>query len=74
MKLSSVIDQYGDLDVIAVIPNSDRMLSPAEIREIIGKEPYSIIKKMKSKYKLDYEEKVIPKSLLYKEYGLKEVI
>lgn len=74
MKLSSVIDRYGDLDVIAVIPNSDRMLSPAEIREIIGKEPYSIIRKMKAKYKLDYEEKVIPKSLLLKEYGLKEVI
>lgn len=71
MKLSELIKEYGDIDVVGVIPHQDRMLSPKEVKDITGKEPYQIIRRLKAKHKLSYDEKIISESILREEYGLK---
>ena len=72
MKLSEMLKTYGDIEVLAVIPSQDRMLSPSEIKAITGKEPYAIIRRLKAKHKLGYTEKIISESILREEYGLKK--
>lgn len=79
MTVQEILDTYGNI----VIPNriliqlgikeEDVMLNAEEVKEKIhSSQPYVVIDRLKKKYGFSYPEKRISKSILAKEYGLKE--
>lgn len=77
MKVSDIITMFGDVD----IPNKylidlglieeDRLIDAKEVKKLTGiKNPYAVINKLKATYKLGYDEKRIPLSVIKKHYHL----
>lgn len=79
MTVQEILDTYGNI----VIPNriliqlgikeEDMMLNAEEVKKLVhSSQPYVVIDRLKKKYGFSYPEKRISKSILAKEYGLKE--
>ena len=79
MTVQEILDTYGNI----VIPNriliqlgikeEDVMLNAEEVKEKVHtSQPYAVIDRLKKQYGFSYPEKRISKSILAKEYGLKE--
>ena len=79
MTVQEILDTYGNI----VIPNriliqlgikeEDVMLNAEEVKMLThSSQPYVVIERLKKKYGFSYPEKRISKSILAKEYGLKE--
>ena len=79
MTVQEILDTYGNV----VIPNriliqlgikeEDVMLNAEEVKMLThSSQPYVVIDRLKKKYGFSYPEKRISKSILAKEYGLKE--
>jgi len=79
MTVQEILDTYGNI----VIPNriliqlgikeEDVMLNAEEVKMLThSSQPYVVIDRLKKKYGFSYPEKRISKSILAKEYGLKE--
>ena len=79
MTVQEILDTYGNI----VIPNriliqlgikeEDVMLNAEEVKKLThSSQPYVVIDRLKKKYGFSYPEKRISKSILAKEYGLKE--
>ena len=79
MKVQEILDTYGNI----VIPNriliqlgikeEDVMLNAEEVKKLVhSSQPYVVIDRLKKQYGFSYPEKRISKSILAKEYGLKE--
>ena len=79
MTVQEILDTYGNV----VIPNriliqlgikeEDVMLNAEEVKMLThSSQPYVVIERLKKKYGFSYPEKRISKSILAKEYGLKE--
>ena len=79
MKVQEILDTYGNI----VIPNriliqlgikeEDVMLNAEEVKKKVHtSQPYAVIDRLKKQYGFSYPEKRISKSILAKEYGLKE--
>lgn len=79
MTVQEILDTYGNI----VIPNriliqlgikeEDVMLNAEEVKKLVhSSQPYVVIDRLKKKYGFSYPEKRISKSILAKEYGLKE--
>lgn len=79
MTVQEILDTYGNI----VIPNriliqlgikeEDVMLNAEEVKTLThSSQPYVVIDRLKKKYGFSYPEKRISKSILAKEYGLKE--
>ena len=79
MTVQEISDTYGNI----VIPNriliqlgikeEDVMLNAEEVKMLThSSQPYVVIDRLKKKYGFSYPEKRISKSILAKEYGLKE--
>ena len=79
MTVQEILDTYGNI----VIPNriliqlgikeEDVMLNAEEVKKLVhSSQPYVVIDRLKKKYGFSYPEKRISKSILSKEYGLKE--
>ena len=79
MKVQEILDTYGNI----VIPNriliqlgikeEDVMLNAEEVKKKVHtSQPYAVIDRLKKQYGFSYPEKRISKSILSKEYGLKE--
>lgn len=79
MTVQEILDTYGNI----VIPNriliqlgikeEDVLLNAEEVKKFIrSSQPYVVIDRLKKEYGFSYPEKRISKSILVKEYGLKE--
>lgn len=79
MTVQEILDTYGNI----VIPNriliqlgikeEDVMLNAEEVKKKVHtSQPYAVIDRLKKQYGFSYPEKRISKSILAKEYGLKE--
>ena len=79
MTVQEILDTYGNI----VIPNriliqlgikeEDVMLNAEEVKMLThSSQPYAVIDRLKKQYGFSYPEKRISKSILSKEYGLKE--
>lgn len=78
MKVSEIMSEIGNID----IPDSvliglglierDHLIGPDEVSSLTGiKDGYAVIRKLKAKYRLSYDEAKIPLSILKKHYHLK---
>lgn len=79
MTVQEILDTYGNIvipDNILIqlgIKEEDVMLNAEEVKEKTHfSQPYVVIDRLKKKYGFSYPEKRISKSILAKEYGLKE--
>ncbi|MEG0366078.1 MAG: hypothetical protein RR585_04530 [Coprobacillus sp.] len=81
LTLKDLVEEYADMplndDVIRLFgivepKEQDCTLRIQEVQKILGVTTGSvIIKKLKHKYQLNYDEPVIPASIIAKEYGMK---
>ena len=80
MLMSEVLKEYGDFNLSDTVlaqmgiekPKSiDVMLDYKQVRALVKGNPYSIIGRLKSKYRCDYEEMLIPLLMLCDHYHLK---
>ena len=79
MKVHDIYESYGNVeipDAILIqlgIKEEDVMLNAEEVKMLThSSQPYVVIDRLKKKYGFSYPEKRISKSILSKEYGLKE--
>ena len=79
MTVQEILDTYGNI----VIPNriliqlgikeEDVLLNAEEVKKFTRfSQPYVVIERLKKQYGFSYPEKRISKSILAKDYGLKE--
>lgn len=77
MKVSEILKTVGDAD----IPDSvliglglierDHLIGPDEVSSLTGiRDGYTVIRKLKAKYRLSYDEARIPLSIVKKHYHL----
>lgn len=81
LTIKNLVEEYADMplneDVIRLFgiaepKEQDCTLRIQEVQKILGVTTGSlIIKKLKHKYQLSYDEPVIPASIVAKEYGMK---
>lgn len=81
LTIRNLIEEYSDLplneDVVCLFgivepKEIDCTLRISEVQKILGVTTGSlIIKKLKHKYQLNYDEPIIPASIVAKEYGMK---
>ena len=79
MKVHDIYESYGNVeipDAILIrlgIKEEDVMLNAEEVKKKVHtSQPYAVIDRLKKQYGFSYPEKRISKSILAKEYGLKE--
>ena len=77
VKASDIITMFGDVDIpnkylIAIgLIEDDHLIGPDEVSSITGiKDGYAVIRKLKAKYNLNYDEARIPLSIVKKHYHL----
>lgn len=81
LTIKSLVEEYADMPLnedtlrlfgIAEPRELDCTLRIQEVQSILGVTTGSlIIKKLKRKYQLNYDEAIIPASILAREYGMK---
>lgn len=79
MRLSDVLEMYGDMTVPAnvltllgiEIPQSvDVMIGYREVNQLVRADAYRVIGQIKSRYGLEYSDNLIPLSLLCDHYHM----
>ncbi len=79
MKLSDVLNKYGDMTVptnvltllgISIPQSVDVMIGYKEVNQLVKADAYRVISQIKSRYQLEYSDNLIPLSLLCDHYHM----